>query len=399
MPVIWQKPLALRSLGAPPSGVVLIGDSLAVGLTEPLKTELAAVAFTPYAKAGTAIQSWLAGAQSADLVAALAKTPELVLVSLGTNDTAGKISTDVLKSRVAELVARIKKAGAKPVWLLPGKLPWPSAALTAAVAASGVAAIDQPPIAKADGIHPSGAGYQQWAKTIAQKLKGPAVVGTSERSILAVPGLEKNTTNAFRWALLELSDRGGLNHDYVATVISFETGGTFSPSIQNPKSKATGLLQFMPFWIAKQGMTPAAFAALSAIAQLKFVEKFYKGNAPKGLTTLCDHYLAVFSPYFIGHPETEVMAAKGSTAPYAGPGSGLTQAKVYDQNSGFDKTGKGYFTVADVCATVKSRYDAAGGKRIVVTPPVAAAAGAGAGVVVAVVLALGAAALALWGRR
>ncbi|WP_236452116.1 hypothetical protein, partial [Escherichia coli] len=37
----------------------------------------------------------------------------------------------------------------------------------------------------------------------------------------------------------------GVNPNDLAAVISFETGGTFSPSKRNPNSSATGLIQFM----------------------------------------------------------------------------------------------------------------------------------------------------------
>lgn len=72
----------------------------------------------------------------------------------------------------------------------------------------------------------------------------------------------------------------GVDPNHLAAVISFETGGTFSPSAKNPKSSATGLIQFMSGSGGTKGkyygMSRDQFASLSFDDQMKYVEKYYK---------------------------------------------------------------------------------------------------------------------------
>lgn len=181
----------------------------------------------------------------------------------------------------------------------------------------------------------------------------------SRSSILAVFGIEK-TTSMFRRLLVELADRLAMDVDHLATVISFESAGTFSPSKLNMAgSGAVGLIQFMPNTAIGLGTTTAALAAMTAEEQLVYVEKFFKPRAGK-LHTLDDVYLAVFYPAAIGKPPSYVVFDKEGTVNCPK----LDPTTCYRQNKGFDKTGKGYITVADITATVHEVQDAAQGRRI-----------------------------------
>lgn len=166
-------------VGAVNGPTVLIGDSLAVGLAQPLKAEFGAEPFQAFAKGGTAVSQWLNGSQAGELAKALELGPKRVLVSLGTNDTNSKVPADQLKQQVAALVQKIRDVGAEPVWLSPGKLPWPYPDLIAAVAFSNARVVMQPDVKKFDGIHPTGDGYKEWAKAIYQDLNPSATMGTS----------------------------------------------------------------------------------------------------------------------------------------------------------------------------------------------------------------------------
>lgn len=173
------------TLGAvsPERGVSLVGDSLAVGLTGPLSQELAQYDFHAASKGGTDMKAWLTGFMASALDQVLAAKPGVVLVSLGTNDTApaSQPNADTIKARAAELAAKIRAAGAEPVWLMPGTLPWSTDALVAAVNATGVRKIEQPRgITKPDKIHPDGAGYKIWSKAIAEELKSVPATGVSK---------------------------------------------------------------------------------------------------------------------------------------------------------------------------------------------------------------------------
>lgn len=95
----------------------------------------------------------------------------------------------------------------------------------------------------------------------------------------------------------------GVNPNDLAAVISFETGGTFSPSAKNRKSTATGLIQFMEGSGGTKGkyygMSREKFSSLSFDEQMNYVEKYFKdrsknfraGNEAKN--TVADVYTAV----------------------------------------------------------------------------------------------------------
>jgi len=157
--------------------------------------------------------------------------------------------------------------------------------------------------------------------------------------------LSNKTTAAFRAKLVAVANRLGVDPDHLASAMAFETGGNFSPSIKNSASGATGLIQFMPSTARDMfGITTADLAKMSAEQQLDYVEKYFnkiKQRYPS-LPRLEDVYLAIFTPAFIGKSTSAVAYSAGSAG--------------YSQNKGFDATGKGYFTVGEITAPVRSLY-------------------------------------------
>ncbi|MBI3204484.1 MAG: SGNH/GDSL hydrolase family protein [Myxococcales bacterium] len=157
------------------SRVVLIGDSLAVGLARPLAAELKTagaelkVCARVSANAGQFTEP--GGFGTLGLSALLSDfTPELVLVSLGTNDTApGSSVRDKLPARFALMRSRIEAAGAHVLFLGPPSLPWPREPIYQAAAGARLLvapAVEQAP----DHIHPTPAGSAAWAKHIRKEL-------------------------------------------------------------------------------------------------------------------------------------------------------------------------------------------------------------------------------------
>lgn len=99
---------------------------------------------------------------------------------------------------------------------------------------------------------------------------------------------------AVKWGAEQL----GINPNYLASVISFETGGTFSPNARNPGSSGTGLIQFMNYADGKKdgkyyGMTRDQFGALSVADQMVYVVKYFKGKGLKAGASLGAVYDAV----------------------------------------------------------------------------------------------------------
>lgn len=174
--------------------ILLVGDSLAVGLSTPLSALAKdhGIAFQAIAIVGTRIDQW---AQSADLTAMLSSfQPTIVLISLGTNDaymlpapgtTIGQRQAPYMEALLTKIEAVHPRA---IVWIEPPTLP------DAAVSLSSVRqlieaqhAIDLPKHIKPrvslylsqrltitprspDGIHPVVSGYAFWAGKIWQWL-------------------------------------------------------------------------------------------------------------------------------------------------------------------------------------------------------------------------------------
>lgn len=171
-------------------------------------------------------------------------------------------------------------------------------------------------------------------------------------SLLNVPGLEARTDNAFRAELVRRSLLAGYNPDYVAAVISFESG--FDANVQNKGgAPALGLIQFwrdfFPPLAAAAGMPHVQWDDLrrmSAIEQLPLVFKYLQQSGPKlkASSPVGDYYLTVFMPAAVGRPADFELGKRGSDETVFG----LRKSRVYDQNAGLDADRDGRITVGDV---------------------------------------------------
>jgi len=115
-----------------PERVLFIGDSLSVGASPTFKRKLqerGVKAFENVGVVGSTIPQWATGKHAPALDKALRDfKPDLVLISLGTNDEAGRRprysgpTYDVARataSAITALKAKIKSSGASSVWLGP----------------------------------------------------------------------------------------------------------------------------------------------------------------------------------------------------------------------------------------------------------------------------------------
>lgn len=159
--------------------------------------------------------------------------------------------------------------------------------------------------------------------------------------ILDIAGLRQNTSSAFRSALVDTSLSLGLNPSYLAACMAVETGRSFSPSIQNPFTQATGLIQFMPATARAMGTTIDALKNMDAVAQLAYVARFFRPYLSRIRPNVPgDYYLAVFMPAYIGRDPSTVLFSAGEVG--------------YTQNAGLDRNGDGVITVGDVVQTVNN---------------------------------------------
>lgn len=110
---------------------------------------------------------------------------------------------------------------------------------------------------------------------------------------------ENKVSTAFAQKVKEIATALHIQPDWLMMVMFKETGGTFSPSIKNPTSSATGLIQFMSNTAQSLGTTTRALAQMSAVEQLEWVYK-YLSNFKGRMKNFGDVYLAVFYPQGIG---------------------------------------------------------------------------------------------------
>jgi len=160
--------------------LLLFGDSLAQGLTAPLG-QLArdnGVVFAGISKVGSTIRDWSDGtALNAQLRAALAQRPSVVLCSLGTNDEA--LTPDSARAELPlldALIALVKSSGAELGWIGPPKLQKTngmSQIIQAKLPQNRYFHSETFDIPRAgDGLHPTIKGYTGWAGQIWLWVRG-----------------------------------------------------------------------------------------------------------------------------------------------------------------------------------------------------------------------------------
>ena len=112
---------------------------------------------------------------------------------------------------------------------------------------------------------------------------------------------------AFVAKVREISERLGINPNWLMFLIHFETAGTMSHTIVN-KIGATGLIQFMPKTAIGLGTTTAALRQMTNVEQLEYVYKYllpYKRHYHR----LIDLYLAIFYPVALGRGADYVITS------------------------------------------------------------------------------------------
>lgn len=134
---------------------------------------------------------------------------------------------------------------------------------------------------------------------------------------------------------------------WLMAAIHFETGGTFSPTIQNNAgAKYFGLIQFGDDAAEDLGTTTAELRKLSQLDQLDWVFKYFDMWAKRGkkITQLEDMYLTIFYPAAVGKKADTVIFRKD------------VEATGYRQNNGFDYNKDGAITVGEINSRLYDVY-------------------------------------------
>ncbi|HRO27320.1 MAG TPA: LysM peptidoglycan-binding domain-containing protein [Luteimonas sp.] len=154
----------------------------------------------------------------------------------------------------------------------------------------------------------------------------------------------RNITPEFIRGVEAMAERIGTRPEYVLAVMSFETGGSFSPGVRNAAgSGATGLIQFMPATARELGTSTDALARMSATEQLEYVERYFaRRSDPGDLNTL----EGVYTTVLYGSPRPD-------------PGSTLfaSGTAAYRMNAPLDLNGDGRITAGEATSFVRDRID------------------------------------------
>ena len=184
-------------------------------------------------------------------------------------------------------------------------------------------------------------------------------------TLAAVRGLEK-TSDAFKRELIAVALRLGLDPNHLASVMSFESAGTFSPSERNPYSGAVGLIQFTDRPTGKGvattlGTTLGALSVMTPIAQLAYVEKFFRGvlagRRLTGPNALRDTYLCVIAPFYVLSPPGTVIYSQAESP------------DQYKGNKGLDANDDKKITAEEAAAPVEAILRVALTRPPLVVPP------------------------------
>ena len=157
--------------------------------------------------------------------------------------------------------------------------------------------------------------------------------------------LPTSNRNAIVNKINSISTYLGIDPNWLMAVINFETAGTFSPSIQNKYTNATGLIQFMPSTAIDLGTTVEALKKMSFLQQLEYVQDYYKPYRGR-IKSFVDLYLATFYPIAMGKPESYVIGShKGPT----------TIQAIANQNPIFDPFHTGKVTVGAIKTVILAK--------------------------------------------
>ncbi|HEY2452095.1 MAG TPA: hypothetical protein VGI71_05675 [Scandinavium sp.] len=155
-------------------------------------------------------------------------------------------------------------------------------------------------------------------------------------------------TSAFRAKLLEVSNDLGIDPNYIMACIALETGKTFRTDIKNPKSSATGLIQFMKATAEELGTSTPQLRRMDHVQQMEYVKKYFQMqsrnvNVPTEEWSLEDVYYSIFSPKTIKLKPNDIVYQKGDGG-------------TYENNLYHDINKDGKITKSEIAENIRVNY-------------------------------------------
>jgi hypothetical protein len=139
-----------------------------------------------------------------------------------------------------------------------------------------------------------------------------------------------------------IASKLNFNQEWLYKIIYLESRGLTHK--QNPGSKATGLIQFLPSTAEYLGTSTDELKTMTTEEQLFYVDKYLTFFCKdKHIRSFDDLYLSVFHPAAIGQKEAYIIASYPS--------------KRYKLNSNIDVDKDGSITVKDLSVYVSNRIN------------------------------------------
>ncbi|HDO1325517.1 peptidoglycan DD-metalloendopeptidase family protein [Aeromonas veronii] len=153
---------------------------------------------------------------------------------------------------------------------------------------------------------------------------------------------------AFRNKVIKVGGELGIDPNYIMACIALETGTRFDPSIKNPYSSATGLIQLMRASAKEIGTTVEALAKMNHVEQMDYVKMYFVSRAemfgvPTNRWSLEDVYLSIFAP--------SAIAIDGNAPVYSSPSENYNRNKFHDLN------GDGKIMKSEIANNIRVFYD------------------------------------------
>lgn len=147
------------------------------------------------------------------------------------------------------------------------------------------------------------------------------------------------------WTAWKLSQEQGALFDanWLMACMAFETGRKFTANVRNPRSSATGLIQFMDETAKELGTTTTKLAAMKATDQINYVYKYFSRKIRERgpIRSLEDCYMAILWPAAVGKASEYPLFIKGTSS--------------YAVNSGLDKNKDSKVTKAEAAFKVQEQ--------------------------------------------
>jgi hypothetical protein len=153
--------------------------------------------------------------------------------------------------------------------------------------------------------------------------------------------LIKTDTEQFQEKTRSISRKLNIDPNWLMACMYLES--TLDHRKQNPKSGATGLIQFLPETAKWLGTTTANLVSMSAVEQLDYV---YKHLYPyrNRMHSFTDVYFAIFFPAAMGKPDDYVLQT-----------ARLSAGLIASQNKAYDLDRNMQITVAEVKTAIMGR--------------------------------------------